>query len=78
VSEVVSEAVCGVMPSGFMGAFLWIGMGAIVGGVGRGVRWLFSDCGDGVLGLNVSCEGMNLVECVKWRCIWRYVCCCLV
>jgi hypothetical protein len=35
VSEVVSEAVCGVMPSGFMGAFLWIGMGAIVGGVGR-------------------------------------------
>jgi hypothetical protein len=26
----LSEAVLGVMPSGFMGAFLWIGMGGIV------------------------------------------------
>jgi hypothetical protein len=30
VSEVVSEAVWGVMPSGFMGAFLWMGIGGIV------------------------------------------------
>lgn len=28
------EAVLGVMPSGFMGAFLWIGMGGILGVVG--------------------------------------------
>jgi hypothetical protein len=30
VSLAVSEAVWGVMPSGFMGAFLWIGIGGIV------------------------------------------------
>jgi hypothetical protein len=30
VSASVSEAVLGVMPSGLMGAFLWIGIGGIV------------------------------------------------
>jgi hypothetical protein len=29
-SRCSSVAVCGVMPSGFMGAFLWIGIGAIL------------------------------------------------
>jgi hypothetical protein len=30
VSVSLSEAVLGVMPSGLMGAFLWIGIGGIV------------------------------------------------
>jgi hypothetical protein len=29
----VSETVCGVIPSGFIGAFLWMGIGGIVGEV---------------------------------------------
>jgi hypothetical protein len=32
-SGLVSETVCGVIPSGFIGAFLWMGIGGIVGEV---------------------------------------------
>lgn len=50
-----SEAVFGVVPSGLMGAFLWIGMGGMVGKCARVVYRR--------LRLGVGCCGLKLLLC---------------